>query len=135
MGARAGRPHFGEKCAGADSGSRQSVFSRFVMWSPTVLDLLQLHIRVCAVQDVPATGSKWRQWMRPSSHRSGKGRAPAPERVATECAAILEPIVCRRSFEHCNDRVAHSLAQKFADRNGCVLGASIDDVLPVFEHM
>ena len=108
------------------------------MWYPTLPDLLQLHNRICAVQDVPATVVRMdavdEAILAPQREEQGPaGRAP--ETVATKCAAMLVPIVCKRPFEHCNDRVAYSIAQRFADRNGYVLGASIDDILPVFEHM
>lgn len=55
--------------------------------------------------------------------------------VAEKSTALLTPLVQRRPFEHCNDRVAFAVTQRFTDRNGFVFGASMSEVLPVFEHM
>lgn len=106
------------------------------MWYPTLPDLLHLHDRICAVQEKPA---------RVNDMSVVDEAVLAPQRTAEEersadvialkCAALLIPLVLDTPFQHCSDRIAYSIAQRFVDRNGFVLTTPLEEVLPAFESV
>jgi prophage maintenance system killer protein len=99
------------------------------MWYPTLPDLLVLHERICTVRDLPAT-------VRDMSvvdeailapQRTG-GEERRPKVIAKKAVALLLPLLSGEAFEHCGDRVAFSITQRFVDRNGFVLKATMSDL-------
>jgi len=111
------------------------------MWYPSFPDVLHLHDRICAVQEVDARVREMEaidEAILAPQHAKPEGdayedRMPGP--IARKCTALLVPLITRHPFENCNDRVAYSTAQRFTDRNGYVFGVSLSDARPVFEHM
>jgi prophage maintenance system killer protein len=106
------------------------------MWYPTLPDLVFLYEKVCAVQEVEAQ----------ITEMSAVDEAIlAPQRTATEersqpviarkMAAFIVPLVRGRPFANCNDRVSHSMAQRFADRNGFTLQVAYPEMVRAFDTL
>lgn len=106
------------------------------MWYPTLPDLLHLHDQICAVQDVPARVTEMpvidEAILAPQ--RTDKEERSA-EVIARKCAALLFPLASQNPFEHCGDRVAYSIAQRFVDRNGFVLHAPVEEAFSTFDSL
>lgn len=106
------------------------------MWYPTLPDVLNLHEQICAVHKVPAQISDM-----PVVDKAilAPQRAGIEERdasaLATKSAAMLLPLIKKQPFDHCGDRVAYSLAQRFVDRNGFVLRLSMEEATSAFESL
>lgn len=104
------------------------------MWYPTLPDLLLLHERICTVQDVPATVRDMAAVDEAilAPQRVGTEERTA-EAVARKATALLMPLATHPVFAHCTERVAFSLTQRFVDRNGFVLQATMTDISERFE--
>lgn len=107
------------------------------MWYPSLPDLLQLHDRICAVREVPrrVTDMSAVDEAILAPQRAAAEEDRTAEVVARKCTVLMIPLVCKRPFDNCNDRVAYSIGQRFTDRNGFMFRASVSEVMPVFEHM
>lgn len=108
------------------------------MWYPTLPDLLQLHDQICSVKDVPTQVNDM-PVVDEAILAPQRAVSDSEERVegviAKKATALLTPLIESQPFEHCNDRVAYALIQRFTDRNGFVFGASLSEIMPVFEHV
>ncbi len=108
------------------------------MWYPSLPDLLQLYDRICSVRDLPARVAEMPvvdEAILAPQRAASDSEDRSADVIAKKSTALLSPLVQRRPFENCNDRVAYAVAQRFTDRNGFVFGASLSEVVPVFEHM
>jgi len=106
------------------------------MWYPTLPDILDLHDQICAVHEVPARVSDMPavdEAILAPQHVDGEDRTAVA--LAQKSAALVEPLVRKQPFDHCGDRVAYSLAQRFADRNGYVLRSSLKEVVTAFDAL
>lgn len=106
------------------------------MWYPTLPDILDLHDQICAVHEVPAQVSNMPavdEAILAPQHLGEEERTAVA--LARKSAALIEPLVQKQPFDHCGDRVAYSLAQRFVDRNGYVLRASLKEVTGAFDAL
>ena len=106
------------------------------MWYPTLPVLIRLHDQICAAQDVPASISEMSaidEAILAPQRTSKENRSQ--EAIGRKCAALLHPLVKKKPFDHCCDRVAYAIAQRFVDRNGFVFRVPVQDAFSAFEAL
>jgi prophage maintenance system killer protein len=100
-----------------------------MIWYPTLPELLRLHERVCALREVSAGVDDMSAIDAAllAPQRTGAEQRDA-QTIAVKMVALLRPLLVEEPFTHCGDRVAFALAQRFADRNGFILQAPMNDL-------
>lgn len=106
------------------------------MWYPTLPDVIYLHEQICALQEVEAKVNEMSAIDEAilAPQRTGLEERSRPV-VARKLAALLAPLVKFEPFSNCNDRVAHSVGQRFADRNGFVLQPPYPKIVRSFDKV
>jgi prophage maintenance system killer protein len=105
------------------------------MWYPALPDVLHIHERICAVQnsttEVANMSAVDAAVLAPQRVNAQKR---SPSVMARKIAALVLPLLSDRAFEEHNEQAAFAVAQRFADRNGYALQASLNQIRPYFQR-
>lgn len=106
------------------------------MWYPTLPDVIFLYEEICGIQEVEARINEMPAVDEAilAPQRTAREERTQPV-IARKMAAFLVPLVRGQPFANCNDRVAHSMAQRFVDRNGFTLQVSYPEMVRAFDTM